>query len=67
MKIITMMGQDYLSIRTAEIKTHTQKKKKEKIITIPNDGKDAEKLDLSHIVNGNVKWHSPCESSLTLK
>lgn len=36
-------------------------------MTLPKAGKDAEKLDLSHIVNGNVKWYRPSENSMTLK
>lgn len=53
-----------MPIRRAEIKIQKQN---QKIVTIPNAGKDAEKLDLSHTVNWNVRWYSPSENSLTLK
>ena len=32
--------------------------KNEKIVTIPNPGENMDKLDLSYIVVGEVKWHS---------
>ena len=32
-----------------------------KIVTIPNAGEHAEKLECSHVAGGNVKWHSHSE------
>ena len=37
-----------------------KKKKKQKRVPIPYAGEDAEKLDHSHIIGGNVKWCSHC-------
>ena len=44
---------------TFGIKNKTSKyNKNEKIVTIPNPGENMDKLDLSYIVVGEVKWHS---------
>lgn len=36
-------------------------------MTIPNARKDAEKMALSHIVDGNVKWYSHSEEQFHIK
>ena len=35
-----------------------RKAKSKKRLTTPNAGKDMEQLELSYVVDGNVKWHN---------
>ena len=49
-QIKTTVRYHYTPIRMAKTKT-----------TAPNAGKDAEKLDHSHVAGGNIKWHSHSE------
>lgn len=55
MQIKSMMRCHYVSIRIPKIK-----------MVIPNNSRDVEKLDLSYIVGGTIKWYSALENSLAV-